>query len=255
MAIVTGASSGLGIELARCFAAGGYDLLLTARRTDELHRLANELAGVTVHVMPADLTDADAPRDLIARMTAQKLVPDVLVANAGFGLYGPFAENDEQRLRDLLQVNILAVTSLIRLVLPGMIERRRGRILTVASTAAFQPGPLMAAYYASKAFVLSLSEALAHECRGKGVTVTCLCPGPIATGFAAAASVGRTRIVDGPGVMDARTVAESGYRACIAGKRVAVPGMQNRLGAMCGRHLPRWLILPLVRRLQARKEG
>lgn len=255
LAVVTGASSGLGAELARCFAAGGYDLLLTARRADELHRLAGELSSVTCHVLPLDLADPHAPRELAAGLSARGLVPDVLVANAGFGLYGPFAEADERRLLDMLQVNVVALTQLVRLVLPGMIERRRGRVLTVASTAAFQPGPLMAAYYASKAFVLSLSEAVAHECRGTGVTVTCLCPGPTATGFAAAASVGRTRLFDGPGVMDARAVAEAGYRGCLAGKGVVVPGVQNRVGAFFGRHLPRRLVLPLVRRLQARKEG
>lgn len=255
LAVVTGASSGLGAELARCFAAGGYDLLLTARRADDLHRLAAELSAVTCHVVPLDLSDPTAPSRMVADLTARHLDPDVLVANAGFGLYGPFAEADERRLLDLLQVNVVSLTHLVRLVLPGMIERRRGRILTVASTAAFQPGPLMAAYYASKAYVLSLSEAVAHECRGTWVTVTCLCPGPTATGFAAAAAMGGSKLFDGPGVMDARTVAEAGYRGCLAGKGVVVPGVQNRVGAFFGRHLPRRLVLPLVRRLQARKEG
>ncbi len=255
LAVVTGASGGLGSELARCFAAGGYDLVLTARRADELHALAAELPAVTCHVLPADLADPMAPGELVAGLAARGLTPDVLVANAGFGLYGPFAGCDERRLHDLLQVNVVAVTQLVRLILPGMIDRGRGRILTVASTAAFQPGPLMAAYYASKAYVLSLSEAVAHECRGTGVTVTCLCPGPTATGFSDAARMGESKLFDGPGVMAAKAVAAAGYDGCLRGKRVVVPGVKNRVGAFVGRHLPRRLMLPLVSRIQARKEG
>ncbi len=255
LAVVTGASGGIGAELARCFAAGGHDLVLTARRADELHTLAAELAGVTCHVLPLDLADPMARGELVAGLAARGLTADVLVANAGFGLYGPFADSDERRLLDLLQVNVTAVTHLVRLLLPGMVERKRGRILTVASVAAFQPGPLMAAYYASKAYVLSLSEALSYECRGTGVTVTCLCPGPTTTGFASAAVMGDSKLFDGPGVMDAKAVADAGYRGCLQGKRVVVPGVQDRLGAFFGRHLPRRLILPLVARVQARKEG
>ena len=255
LAVVTGASGGIGAELARCFAAGGHDLVLTARRPDELQKLAAELSGVTCHVLPLDLADPLAPGELVAGLAARGLTADVLVANAGFGLYGPFDECDERRLLDLLQVNVTAVTHLVRLLLPGMVERKRGRILTVASTATFQPGPLMAAYYASKAYVLSLSEALWHECRGTGVTVTCLCPGPTATGFASAAVMGQSKLFDGPGVMDAKAVADAGFRGCLRGKRVVVPGVQNRVGAFFGRHLPRRLVLPLVARVQARKEG
>ena len=253
VAVITGASGGIGAELARCFAAGGHDLVLTARRADELAKLAGELGG-TCHVLPLDLADPLAPTELVAGLAARGLTPDVLVANAGFGLYGPFAEADERRLLDLLQVNVVALAHLVRLMLPGMVERKRGRILTVASTAAFQPGPLMAAYYASKAFVLSLSEAVAHECRGTGVTVTCLCPGPTATGFAGAAAMGGSKLFDGPGVMTAKAVADAGYRGCMKGKRVVVPGVRNRVGGFFGRHLPRRLVLPLVARVQANKE-
>jgi hypothetical protein len=255
LCVVTGASSGIGAELARCFAAGGYDLALTGRRADALQALAGELTGVACHVQPLDLTDPLAPAELVAGLTAGGLDPDVLVANAGFGQHGSLAEADEHRLLDLLQVNVVALTHLVRLVLPGMLERKRGRILTVASVAAFQPGPLMAAYYASKAFVLSLSEALWHETRGTGVTVTCLCPGPTATGFAAAAAMGGTELFDGPGVMSAKAVAEAGFRGCLRGKRVVVPGVQNRVGAFFGRHLPRRLVLPLVARIQSNKES
>lgn len=257
LAVVTGASGGIGAELARCFAAGGHDVVLTARRAGELDKLAADLtdAGTVCHPVPLDLAVPSAPGELGAALADRGLVPDVLVANAGFGLYGPFAEADERRLVDLLQVNVTALTHLVRLVLPGMLARGRGRILTVASTAAFQPGPLMAAYYASKAYVLSLSEALHHETKGTGVTVTCLCPGPTATGFADAARMGDAGLFDGPGVMAARSVAESGYRGCLRGKRVVVPGVRNRLGAFAGRHLPRGLVLPLIRRIQDRKKG
>ena len=253
LAVVTGASGGIGAELARGFAAAGHDLVLTARRRPELEALAADLPGVTCHVLPLDLADPLAVGELVAGLAAGGLTPDVLVLNAGFGLHGPFADADDHRLLDLLQVNVVALTQLVRAVLPGMLLRKRGRVLTVASTAAFQPGPLMAAYYASKAFVLSLSEAVAHECRGTGVTVTCLCPGPTATGFAAAAGGGK--LADGPGAMTARAVAAAGVRGCLRGKRVVIPGVQNRVGAFFGRHLPRRLVLPLVRRVQAGKTG
>ena len=258
LCVITGASSGIGAELARCFAAGGYDLVLTARRADELEALAGRLTAehkIECHTIPLDLAEPDAANRLVRELLARGLVADVLVANAGFGVYGPFAEADERRLADLLQVNVVALSQLVRLVLPGMLARGRGRVLTVASTAAFQPGPLMAAYYASKAFVLSLSEALHHECSGTGVTVTCLCPGPTATGFADAARLGESRLFDGPGVMDAGTVAAAGYRGCLRGRRVVVPGARNWLTAFFGQHSPRGLVLPLVRRIQDRKKG
>lgn len=258
VAVVTGASGGLGAELADRFAAGGHDLVLTARRADELTALAGRLAaahGVRCHPLPLDLAEPDAAVRLTGEVRARGLDPDVLVANAGFGLHGPFADCDETRLTAMLQVNVVALTQLVRLVLPGMIARRRGRILTLGSTAAFQPGPGMVVYFASKALVLSLSEGLAHECRGTGVTVTCLCPGPTATGFAEAAAIRGSRLFDGPGVMDAKTVAEAGYQGCLRGKRVVVPGVRNKVGAFFGRHLPRGLIMPVVARIQARKVG
>jgi short-subunit dehydrogenase len=256
VALVTGASAGIGRELARRFAAGGHDLVLTARRADELRALADELSaehGVAVRAVPADLSDPVAPRTLFDEVAAAGLAVDVLVNNAGFGMYGPFAEADPDRLLAMVQVNVAALTHLTRLFLPGMVARGRGRVLNVASTAAFQPGPLMAAYYASKAYVLSLSEALAFELRGAGVTVTCLCPGPTRTEFAAAAVVGGSRLFDSPYVMDAAPVAEAGYRAAMRGRRVVVPGLLNRLGAFATRFVPRPLLMRVVHRIQDRR--
>jgi short-subunit dehydrogenase len=257
IALVTGASAGIGKELARRFARGGHDLVLTARRTDELRALADELrtAGGAAHVFPADLSDPTAPRALHDAVEAAGLTVDVLVNNAGFGVYGPFANAEPDRLLAMLRVNVLALTELTRLFIPGMVARGRGRVLNVASTAAFQPGPLMAGYYASKAYVLSLSEALAHELRGTGVTVTCLCPGPTRTEFASAAAMHGSKLFDSPNVADAAPVAEVGYRATMRGRRVAIPGALNRLGAFGTRFAPRSLLMRIVERIQVRRKG
>ena len=258
VALVTGASSGIGKELARRFAAGGHDLILTARRDDELRRTADETAkahGVACHVLAADLSDPAAPQRLFDEATARGLVVDVLVNNAGFGVYGPLAENDPAKLLAMLRVNVVALTHLTRLFLPGMIDRRRGRVLNLASTAAFQPGPLMAGYYATKAFVLSLSEALSEEVKGTGVTVTCLCPGPTRTEFAEAAEVEDLSIFQGAGVMAVGPVADLGYRATMRGRRTAVAGWLNRLAVTASPFVPRAILLPLVKRMQAKKSG
>lgn len=257
VALVTGASAGIGKELARRFARGGHDLVLTARRADELRALADELrpAGVAAHVFPADLSDPATPRRLFDEIATAGLTIDVLVNNAGVGVYGPFADASPDRLLAMLRVNVLALTELARLFLPGMVSRGRGRVLNVASTAAFQPGPLMAGYYATKAYVLSLSEALAHELRGTGVTVTCLCPGPTRTEFGAAAAMDGSRLFDSPNVMDAAPVADAGYRATMRGRRVVIPGLWNRLGAFATRFVPRSLLMRVVERIQAKRSA
>src|SRR5215207_6130989 len=178
-ALVTGASGGIGEELARLFAADGHDLVLLARSRDKLARLSEELAGkhgVGARVVAADLARPEAPREIFEELKGAGVTVDALVNNAGFGSYGLFAETDAKSELDLLQVNVVALTHLSKLFLPGMIARRRGYLMQVASTAAFQPGPLMAVYYASKAYVLSFSEALANECAGTGVVVSALCP-------------------------------------------------------------------------------
>jgi short-subunit dehydrogenase len=257
VALVTGASAGIGKELARRFARGGHDLVLTARRADELRALADELraAGVDAHVFPADLSDPAAPRRLFDEVAAAGLTVDVLVNNAGFGVYGRFVDADPDRLLAMVRVNVLALTELTRLFIPGMVARGQGRVLNVASTAAFQPGPLMAGYYATKAYVLSLSEALAHELRGTGVTVTCLCPGPTRTEFASAAVMHGSRLFDSPNVMDVAPVADAGYRAAMRGQRVVIPGRLNRLGAFATRFVPRSLMLRIIERIQAKRRS
>src|SRR6201986_3308991 len=183
-ALITGASGGIGLELARLFAADGHDLVLVARSAGKLSSLAEELAGrhnVGVRVIPADLAGAEAPGDIFDELRRDGVSVDALVNNAGVGSYGLFAETDLRTELDLLQINVVALTHLTKLFLPAMIARRRGYVMNVASTAAFQPGPLMAVYYASKAYVLSLSEALAAELKRTGVRVTALCPGPTNT--------------------------------------------------------------------------
>jgi short-subunit dehydrogenase len=254
-ALVTGASGGIGAELARLFAADGHDLVLVARSRDKLAGLAEELGGrhnVAARVLPADLARPQAPREIFDRLGAEGAGVDALVNNAGVGSYGLFAETDLQSELDLLQINVVALTHLTKLFLPAMIARRRGHVLNVASTAAFQPGPLMAVYYASKAYVLSLSEALSNEAKGTGVTVTALCPGPTETGFVAAAGMSESKLFDA-NVMDARSVAVEGYRGMLAGRAIVIPGFRNRLLANGYRLAPRGLITKVVRGIQERR--
>jgi short-subunit dehydrogenase len=256
IALITGASVGIGAELARQFAAGGYNLVLVARRLDELNRLATELQtahGTQSWVYSYDLSQPDSVERLLRDIVKAGLSIEVLVNNAGIGAYGPFAETDPSRLQQLLQINILALTALQRALLPEMLRRNSGRILNVASTASFQPGPLMATYYASKAYVLSLSEAVAFELRKSKVTVTCLCPGPTATEFSQAATMNDSKLFDGPNVMTATEVARIGYAGTLRGNRVVIPGFRNRLGVNLGRLLPRWLVMKAVYGLQKRK--
>jgi short-subunit dehydrogenase len=255
VALITGASAGIGKELAGLFAAD-HDLILVARREAELNALADELRkqpGRTVHVIPADLGDPAAPQRLFDEVTAKGLTVDVLVNNAGFGTLGPFHDTDLAKSLTMIQVNVTALVHLTGLFLPGMRQRGRGRILNVASTAAFQPGPFMAIYYATKAFVLSFSEALWDELNGSGVTVTCLCPGPTRTEFADAAGMHGTRLFSGPNVMDVTSVAKAGYAATMRGKRLVVPGFLNRLLVFAGRFAPRRLLLRVVRRIQQKR--
>src|SRR5918993_1522367 len=256
-ALVTGASGGIGEELAWLFAADGHDLVLVARSRDKLARLSEELEGkhgVAARVLAADLARPEAPREIFEELSAAGVTVDALVNNAGFGSYGPFAETDLKSELDLLQVNVVALTHLSKLFLPGMIARRRGYLMNVASTAAFQPGPLMAVYYASKAYVLSLSEALANECEGTGVRVSALCPGPTETGFVAAAGMGDSKLFD-RAVMDARTVAVAGYRGLLAGKTVVIPGFRNNLVARSIGFFPRSLVTRVVRGIQEKRNN
>ncbi len=256
-ALVTGASGGIGEELARLFAADGHDLVLVARSRDKLARLAEELSGrhnVAARVLAADLARAESPREIFEELSGAGLTVDALVNNAGFGSYGLFAETDLKSELDLLQVNVVALTHLTKLFLPGMLARRRGFVMNVASTAAFQPGPLMAVYYASKAYVLSLSEALANECEGAGVVVSALCPGPTETGFVAAAGMQQSKLFD-RGAMTAREVAEAGYRGLLAGRTLVIPGFRNALLAHTVGMMPRKMVTKVVRGIQERRNN
>ncbi|HEY1011933.1 MAG TPA: SDR family oxidoreductase [Herpetosiphonaceae bacterium] len=254
-ALITGASGGIGAELARVFAAKGHDLVLVARGETALRELAGSLErqhGIATRCVALDLSAADAPQALAHELAAAGIPVDILVNNAGFASYGPFAALDAAADLNMIQLNVAAVTHLCKLFLPPMLERRRGKILNIASTAAFQPGPLMAVYYATKAYVLSLSEALAEETRGTGVTVTALCPGPTASGFQARAAMEQSKLVKDRAIMDAATVAEEGYRALMGGRLLTIPGLQNRLGAFAVRLMPRRAVLKLVKGMQER---
>ena len=255
-ALVTGASGGIGEELARLLAADNRDLVLVARSRDKLEALAAELRAkhqIEARVIAADLARPDSPQEIFDRLAAEGIVVDVLVNNAGFGTYGPFVETDLRAELDLLQVNVAALTHLTKLFLPGMVARRGGYVMQVASTAAFQPGPLMAVYFASKAYVLHFSEALANELEGSGVVVSALCPGPTDTGFVAAAGMKESQLFD-RGAMTAREVAEAGYRGMLAGKVIVIPGARNNLLARAVGFMPRGLITRIVRRIQERKQ-
>jgi uncharacterized protein len=252
-ALVTGASGGIGLELVRLFARDGYHVVMVARSADKLREIGRELelrTGATTTVVPADLADPGAPPEILRRLEADGLQVDVLVNNAGLGSFGLFAEIDAMDDLRMIQVNVTALTHLTKLFLPGMLRRKHGAILNVASTAAFQPGPLMAVYYATKAYVLSLSEALANELEGSGVTMTCLCPGPTSTGFQAAAKMGRSRLFKGGKVMDAATVARLGYEGMRKGTTIVIPGLRNRLLAQSIRITPRKTVTGIVRRMQ-----
>ncbi len=239
--LITGASAGIGRELARLFAADKSNLVLVARRRERLEELAAELrrkAGVEVRVLTADLGRTDAPQALADELARDGIAVDVLVNNAGFGALGALAELDAARQVEMVQVNVAALTHLTRLLLPGMIERGRGGILNVASTAGFQPGPFMAVYYATKAYVISLTEALHDEVAGRGVKVCCLCPGPTESEFDAVAEMEHSRLARRRKMTSAR-VAEIGYRGFRRGKLLVVPGWLNWLGAFGGRFAPR----------------
>ncbi|MGI9052122.1 MAG: SDR family NAD(P)-dependent oxidoreductase [Ilumatobacteraceae bacterium] len=244
-ALVTGASGGIGLELARLLAADGHRLALAARSTGQLERVAAELPDATA--VTADLSTPEgvrAVREAVGEV-------DVLVNNAGIGDFGPFAETDPARTQQMIQLNVVALTELTRAYLPGMLAKRSGRVLNVASTASFQPGPLMAVYYATKAYVLSFTEAVAEEVRGSGVTVTALCPGPTATGFQAEAQLEGSKLVRGRTLPTAADVAKDGYRAMLRGDVVYVPGFRNKVLASSVRLTPRPIIRRAVHRIQS----
>ena len=247
-ALITGASSGIGAELARLCAADGYRPILVARRASRLEQLAKTFSSPpgAARILTADLADPAAPQSIFDQTRGEPI--EILINNAGFGVRGPYASSDWEKEARLIQVNMTALAHLTRLLLPGMLEQRSGRILNVASTAAFVPGAFMSMYYASKAFVLSFSHALSEEVRGSGVTVTVLCPGPTSTEFGDVAGMAGTQLFKGP-QMSASEVARTGYAAMLAGKPEVIAGARNRAVAFGTRLAPRTLLARITRRL------
>jgi len=253
-ALVTGASSGIGYELVKILAMEGHDVALVARSADQLEKIAADLRGdfgVRAIVVPADLSDPDTPDRVFSHLREAEFQVDVLVNNAGFGSLGRFVRADTGSQVDMVQVNVSALTHLTRLYAERMVERRQGRIMNVASTAAFQPGPHMAVYFATKAYVLSLSEALAEELRHTGVTVTALCPGPTTTGFQKRAGMEHAPVGGAMVTGGASGVARAGFTGMMRGRRVVIPGLFNRLGTMLPRLLPRALATRVVASMTA----
>jgi short-subunit dehydrogenase len=251
--LITGASSGIGRELARLFAGDGSDLVLVARSEDRLRELAAGLTaefGVEAQVLAADLTRPGSAAEIAETLSRQGIAVDVLVNNAGFGGHGQVATIGAAGQAEMIEVNVTALTRLTALFLPGMLERRHGAVLNVASTAAFQPGPNQAVYCATKAYVLSFTEALAEEVRGSGVRVTCLAPGATETEFAGRAGMAGTRAFK-LGVMGAGPVARAGHEGLRQGKTLVVPGLRNRAMAFAVRLSPRALVTRIAGYMQA----
>lgn len=252
-ALITGASTGIGREFADLAAADGYDVILVARSEPLLQSIAADIRhkfNRNVLVVPKNLVQPHGAREVFDAVRSAGVEVEVLVNNAGFGLLGKFWELDEREQVDMIQLNIAALTDLTRLFLPGLIERRQGKIMNVASTAAFQPGPLMAVYYATKSYVVSFSEAVHNEARDFGVTVTCLCPGPTQTEFDKRAGAGNTKLFSSRNIMSARKVAEIGWKGMKRGKPLVIAGTMNRLMAFLTRFAPIQLAASMARKMQ-----
>ncbi|MFQ6609412.1 MAG: SDR family NAD(P)-dependent oxidoreductase [Fidelibacterota bacterium] len=255
-AIITGASSGIGFELAHICAREGFDLLLTARRENLLSSLQEDIEkkyGVSVDVFPLDFSLKDSPLKVFEFASKRGRNIDVLINNAGFGQFGYFKDTQWEIEDQMIRLNISALVHLTKLVLPKMLDQRSGRIMNVSSTAAFQPGPLMSVYYATKAFVESFTEAISEECSGTGVTITSLCPGPTISGFQEAAGIEHIRLFKGRGIPSSKLVAEYGFKAMMTGKRVAIYGWMNRVMTFSVRFTPRRLLTKVVKWLQSER--
>jgi short-subunit dehydrogenase len=253
-ALVTGASMGIGVDLAECFARDGYDLILTARSADALNEVASRLSsayGVKTTTIPLDLGAPGGGEKIAAEIAARGLEVDVVVNNAGYGVAGAFLGSDRREQLGMIDLNDRALVELTHIYWPRMLEKKRGGILNVASTASFQPGPLMAIYYASKAFVLSFSEALWKEAEGTGVRVSCLCPGPTESNFRERAGTGKTNLSQAGKWMASNEVARQGYEAWKANRRVCVTGTRNAVVASLVPFMPRGALLRIVHKLQS----
>ena len=254
--LITGASSGIGVEFARELVTHGLGVTLVARREDRLRELAAELIGVRVEVIAADVSGDAGRKRLFAAVAERGLDVEVLVNNAGYSTAGRFWENDPEREVGLVRTNVEAVIALCREFLPGMVERGRGAVLNVASTASFQPIPMQASYAASKAFVLNFTDALHAELKGTGVTATSLCPGPVKTEFVEVAGLQQAES-DMPDVFwdTPENVAKAAVSGMEKGRRIVIPGTLNRFGALGGQHAPRSVLLRLAARLHPARPG
>jgi uncharacterized protein len=253
-ALITGASGGIGLDFAKKFAENNYNLVLVARSEGKLKEIAKDLENkhkISVKILAKDLSKRETPPEIYDELKTAGVTVDVLVNNAGFATYGLFHELDTAKELELIDLNVSSLVHLSRLFLPDMIARKSGKILNVASTASFQPGPLMADYYASKAYVLHFSEALANELKGTGVTVTALCPGPTVSGFQERAAMTESKLVQS-GLMETRKVVDIGYKALMSGKPIVIPGFRNQMLAFATRLLPRNMVTNTVRRTQDR---
>lgn len=254
-ALITGASGGIGLELAHIHASKGDNLVLIARSGDRLSQIKTELESkynVRVHFLVRDLSQPGAALKVFAEVRNHGIEIDYLINNAGFGDFGLFTETKWEKQESMINLNITALTHLSWLFIPGMIKRGGGKILNVASLAAFTPGPTMSVYFASKAYVLSFSEALNNELKDKGITVTALCPGSVDTKFHEVA-LGDPALVREREMMSAREAAEAGYNAMMKGKPVIIPGFKNSLVAFVSRFVPREVVVKSARKIQEKK--
>ena len=252
-ALITGASNGIGLELAKVHASKGGDLVLVARNKSKLEELKTELEKqykISVYIIGKDLSAFNSAQEVYDETTKENIQIDFLINNAGIGVFGMFAETDWNKELQTINLNIATLTQFTKLYLKDMVKRKSGKIMNVASTAAFQSGPTMAVYYATKAYILSFSEAVDDEVSDKGVTVTSLCPGATESGFQAAAAMEESNVVKGKKLPTSREVAEYGYASMMKGKTVAIHGLKNYLMANSVRFLPRALVVKITRKIQ-----
>ena len=254
-ALITGASNGIGLELAKIHASKGGNLVLVARNKSKLDELKKELENqykVSVYIIGKDLSIFNSAQEVYDETNKQNIKIDYLINNAGFGDFGMFVDSDWNKELQMINLNITTLTQFTKLYLQDMVKHRSGKIMNVASTAAFQPGPIMAVYFATKAYVLSFSEAVNNEVSDKGVTVTTLCPGATESGFQAAAAMEESNLVKGRKLPTSKEVAEYGYAAMLKGKTVAIHGLMNWILANSVRFTPRSLVVKITRKIQGK---
>ncbi len=257
VAIITGASSGIGLELAKIMASKGHDLILVARREEELHKLAEELKphNRNIWVYPADLSKIDAAKELFNWTKSNNIYPEILVNNAGFGDMTDFAESNLKKLQEMIQLNMVALTELTWYFLPEMIRRKKGYMLNIGSTASFIPGPGMAVYHATKAFVLNFGESLREELRGTGVSLSTLCPGPTQSGFQEKANMQNAWLFNQAPLPNSKEVAALGYKSMMGRKSISVHGFANKLIPLMTRTFPRSWVSRSVRKIYQLKHA